>query len=180
MRISLHLTLAIIFSSCSAFASGALGALAALYTALDLHAHGIDAPQVIGLLMMIGFPVACAAIGAKLGWVSAIRCIPARCPQCAGRATLRDGRRGATLRNRRPITYFCRNCGYVYVASTGGRGWTYERLLGPDWKEQIQREVALAEGLIRQPVKCNETKAPAKNECGKSPNPQSAVADETE
>src|SRR4051794_11840342 len=102
MYVSLHLFITIICSSCCLLASGALGALAALYTAVALHAYGIDPPQVIGLSIMIGFPVAGAAVGAKLGRVFAIRCLPARCPQCAGRATLRDGR---------PITYFCRNCG---------------------------------------------------------------------
>jgi hypothetical protein len=177
MWIGLHLTLAIILSSCCVFAGGALGAMAALYTAVALHAYGIDPPQVIGLLIMIGFPVAGAAIGAKLGWLFAIRYLPAHCPQCAGRATLRERSRGATARDRRAITYFCRDCGYVYITSKGGRGWTYEDFLGPDWEEQIKQEVALAEGLIRQPVKSIETKPPPKNESRKRPIPPAAAVD---
>lgn len=155
MWIPLHFTVANILYICGfmcGFMAGYdFGAAVALYIASALQACGIDPPQVIGLLMMIGLPVAGAATCAKLGWVFASRCLPARCPQCAGRARLRAGRRGAG-RDERPITYFCRNCGYVYITSAGGRGWTYEGLLGPHWEEQIKQEVALAEGFKRQPV----------------------------
>jgi hypothetical protein len=111
MPIWLHLILTGICAVVCFFGGATLGAATAGCCIWALHAAGLQGEAVN---VLVGVPVffGGAALGLRLGTAFAVRCLPARCPQCGGRTFYRPSR---------PITYHCRSCQHVHQTRVGQR-----------------------------------------------------------
>jgi hypothetical protein len=110
MPIWLHLALTAVCCVVGALAVGAVGAVTGVLATLGLARVGVPACLVHFLL---GIPLffGGAAAGVHFGRAFAVRCLPARCPNCAGRTLYRSGQ---------PISYHCPSCGHVHTTGVSG------------------------------------------------------------